>query len=243
MTQKHKTKGFTLIELMLAMSFISMLLLSIAMVAIQAGKIYNRGLTLSSLNQSWRDVSDMLRRDFLQTDQRRVSVDASGTDRVIMLSHGGSERSGRFCLGQYSYLWNVPAVLDDISTPTDGPIVRDTSGNPITFVRVVDENGELCAPLPDGSYRTDLPDASRVTHLLKMKDDTSDIVLAIHTLTIRPIALVDNSSDGLFTIDVTIGTSKLSEIDSQGCLPPSEGESNLEFCAINQFNMVARTNG
>ena len=31
-------KGFTLIELMLAMSFISVLLLSIAMVGIQAGK-------------------------------------------------------------------------------------------------------------------------------------------------------------------------------------------------------------
>ena len=39
-------RGFTLIELMLAIAFISMLLLAIAAVGIQVGRIYTRGIVL-----------------------------------------------------------------------------------------------------------------------------------------------------------------------------------------------------
>ena len=55
MIQGYK-KGFTLIELMLAMSFISVLLLSIAMVGIQAGKMYSRGIVLRDVNKAGRDI-------------------------------------------------------------------------------------------------------------------------------------------------------------------------------------------
>ena len=67
----RRSTGFTIIELTLAMAFISVLLLSIVMTAIQAGRIYNRGAVLRSVNQAGRDVSDTLRRDFLQTNAKR----------------------------------------------------------------------------------------------------------------------------------------------------------------------------
>ena len=55
-------KGFTLIELMLAMSFVSVLLLSIAMVGIQAGKMYSRGIVLryahDMKNDTWKKLVD-----------------------------------------------------------------------------------------------------------------------------------------------------------------------------------------
>jgi prepilin-type N-terminal cleavage/methylation domain-containing protein len=71
MIQGYK-KGFTLIELMLAMSFISVLLLSIAMVGIQAGKMYSRGIVLRDVNQAGRDISDTIRRDFLQANAEKI---------------------------------------------------------------------------------------------------------------------------------------------------------------------------
>ena len=48
-------RGFTLIELMLAIAFISMLLLAIAAVGIQVGRIYTRGIVLRDVNQAGRE--------------------------------------------------------------------------------------------------------------------------------------------------------------------------------------------
>lgn len=73
MTRQCRRHGFTLIELMLAMAFVSVLLLAIATIAIQAGKLYNRGLTLKSINQSGREIGDILRRDFLQANAGKIS--------------------------------------------------------------------------------------------------------------------------------------------------------------------------
>jgi prepilin-type N-terminal cleavage/methylation domain-containing protein len=67
-------KGFTLIELMLAMSFISVLLLSIAMVGIQAGKMYSRGIVLRDVNQAGRDISDTIRRIFFKRMPKRLTL-------------------------------------------------------------------------------------------------------------------------------------------------------------------------
>ena len=109
MTRQCRRHGFTLIELMLAMAFVSVLLLAIATIAIQAGKLYNRGLTLKSINQSGREIGDTLRRDFLQANAGKISGNANSA--VVMVQAGGADRSGRLCLGDYSYVWNVPKVV------------------------------------------------------------------------------------------------------------------------------------
>ena len=102
-------KGFTLIELMLAMSFISVLLLSIAMVGIQAGKMYSRGIVLRDVNQAGRDISDTIRRDFLQTNAEKI--DSTG----LRAPNNSNWSTGRLCLGSHSYVWNNPKYLDDPS--------------------------------------------------------------------------------------------------------------------------------
>ena len=72
MHQRRANSGFTLVELMLAMAFVSVLLLSVAMVAVQAGKIYNRGTVMKTVNQSGRTISDVIRRDFLQSSATKI---------------------------------------------------------------------------------------------------------------------------------------------------------------------------
>ena len=64
--------GFTIIELTLAMAFISVLLISIVLVSIQAGKMYNRGIILRGVNQAGRDIDTVMRQDFLQTDSSQI---------------------------------------------------------------------------------------------------------------------------------------------------------------------------
>ena len=98
----RRSTGFTIIELTLAMAFISVLLLSIVMTAIQAGRIYNRGAVLRSVNQAGRDVSDTLRRDFLQTNATKIKTDDSApTSPVLEIRDGGEVVSSRFCHGKY----------------------------------------------------------------------------------------------------------------------------------------------
>ena len=244
MTRRYRRYGFTLIELMLAMAFVSVLLLAIATIAIQAGKLYNRGLTLKSINQSGREISDSLRRDFLQANAGQISGNASSA--VVMVQAGGADRSGRLCLGDYSYVWNVPKVVSGevksgagIITEVGGP----HSGRPINFARVIDPDGMLCQKNETtGAYMSTVA-TDKVTHLLKPAG-SNDVVLAIHQMKAARVA-GDSGADSLYRLEFVLGTSQLEAVNTANgtCKPPADNSENLDFCAINSFEMIVRTNG
>lgn len=237
---RKQQRGFTIIELLLAMGFISMLLLAIVITGVQAGRMYNKGTVLQSVNQAGRDISDMVRRDFLQSDARLVS--GAGTNPVIILQDGGHARSGRFCLGGYSYLWNIP---NNAAGAPSAAIVRDARNDPISFVRVVDEGGSLCQE-SGGVYMSRLLDDSKVTHLLgRHAAGGGRMGLALYSLSVTPVTSTTERSEALYRIQYTVGTDEIREINTgnQLCKPPNDSEANDEFCAINQFEMIARTNG
>ncbi len=230
-------RGFTLIELMLAIAFISMLLLAIAAVGIQVGRIYTRGIVLRDVNQAGREISDTLRRDFLQANQRKIVTDA------VRVPDNNNWVSGRMCLGSYSYVWNNPKHLDNPGMLGDSSLFR-VDGRSVTMVRVVDPDGGLCKRSASGTY-SNSETSTKVTHLLKPIQD-GDGAIGIHGLSVKKVApssAVDNSEEALYRLVMTIGTSKMSELNHAGCRPPADGESNAEFCAINNFEMIVRTNG
>ena len=241
MIRVTRQKGFTIIELTLSMAFVSVLLLAIVMTSIQAGRIYNKGVVLESVNQASRDIGDSIRRDFMQSDAAHVSR-TDEPESVIILSEGGQPKSGRFCLGGYSYLWNYPSVLEAAlaGESVSGPVVKrgDTI---INFVRVVDDGGSFCAS-SDGNYETNIGADRQLMSMLDEKGDQG-VVLAIHELGIEPVLANSNSSEALFRVNYTIGTSAQAEINGQQCRPPADSSANDQFCAINQFEMIVRTNG
>ena len=241
MIRTTRQKGFTIIELTLSMAFVSVLLLAIVMTSIQAGRIYNKGVVLESVNQASRDIGDSIRRDFMQSDAAHVSR-TDESESVIILSEGGQPKSGRFCLGGYSYLWNYPSVLEAAlaGESVSGPVVK-RGDKIINFVRVVDDGGSFCAS-SDGNYETNIGADRQLMSMLDEKGDQG-VVLAIHELGIEPVLANNNSSEALFRVNYTIGTSAQAEINGQQCRPPADGSANDQFCAINQFEMIVRTNG
>ena len=241
MTQMPRRHGFTLIELMLSMAFISILILAIASVTIKIGNMYNRGLVLKAVNQAGRDIDNTIRRDFLQSRYLHIHK-VDDTNSVIKIDDAGQMRSGRFCLGNYSYLWNTPEVLDK-GLDGDG-VVYDPDGNRINFVRVTDRGAALCQPDASG-YENELTADQNITHLLKSQSDEDDVVLSIHSMAVTPVVAAEGASEGLYRLQMTIGTSKLGELDTMvgQCKPPSDNQSNFDFCAINQFDTIVRTNG
>lgn len=227
---RARSRGFTIIELMLAMSFISVLLLAIAMAGIQAGKLYNKGLVLQGVNQAGQDIGSVLRRDFLQANAQ-------------MIASYETVSTGRLCLGGYSYLWNLPLEGGGV---TGGDRIVDSSGDLINFVRIADSGGGMCQPTSGGAYSNTLPAGSTPTHLLRQGSDDTGLDLAVHLLKAIPVTSPAGSAEALYAVEYIIGTTELSEINtsSHRCGPSGSGERvDDEFCAINNFEMIVRTNG
>lgn len=226
-------QGFTLIELMLAMTFISILLLSITMVGIQAGRMYSRGVVLRDVNQAGRDISDMFRRDFLQANVGKINITG------LRVPNNENWTTGRLCLGAHSYVWNNPKYLDDPSLLGANRLFK-VDGNPINLVRVVDADGGLCKRDGSGKY-PETVDMAKSSNLLR-SISSGDGSIGIHNVTLEKITS-DSSREALYRLTFTLGTSKMSEIRNSSCKAPDEAESNFEFCAINKFEMIVRTNG
>ena len=226
-------QGFTLIELMLAMTFISILLLSITMVGIQAGRMYSRGVVLRDVNQAGRDISDMFRRDFLQANAGKINITG------LRVPNNENWTTGRLCLGAHSYVWNNPKYLDDPSLLGANRLFK-VDGNPINLVRVVDADGGLCKRDGSGKY-PETVDMAKSSNLLR-SISSGDGSIGVHNVTLEKITS-DNSREALYKLTFTLGTSKMSEIRNSSCKAPDETDSNFEFCAINKFEMIVRTNG
>lgn len=218
--------GFTIIELMLAMSFVSVLFIGIAMITIQVGQTYNRGLTMKSVNQAGRDVSDVLKRD----------IAASQHSSIVFVTHTSSGAQGlnRLCLGNYTYLWSYGKSIYDGNAKT-----YQGTTDPIVLARINDADGAYCKPV-GGAYPASVPQADAIAVL---KNDS--LQLALHSFTIAPVIIDEASNQAAYTVQFTIGTNDQEAIvtGNQQCRPPDDVGGNLQFCAINNFEMIVRAGG
>jgi prepilin-type N-terminal cleavage/methylation domain-containing protein len=230
MATKRINKGFTLVELTLVMAFMSILLLSILYMTIHAGKLYTKGLTNKSLNQVSREVFDVMKRDIAAADSSQVTaMDELGS---------GILKSGRFCTGSISYIWNTAPLLNDASTQK-----VKSNGSPITFRRVIDPSGSLCQENGGaGVYPMDIT-ALQSTELLS-SDGRS---FAIYTMDVKALAS-DNAKNGLYSVKMVLGTNEPNTTQSdvvQGfqCVPPTAQTANFDYCTVAEFYTILRTGG
>lgn len=253
MTQQvNRTAGFTLIELMLSMTFVAVLLLTIALTVVQMGTIYNRGMTIKEVNQASRDVADDLRRSVQASGVFAVNLDGTdSTDYVTFVRPVDGVNvmvSGRLCLGNYSYIWNTATALEtnfvDRARYLDS---SGTAGNSVSFVRVVDTGKKYCSKDPGTGalvYKNILyADASNTTELIKPGD--RKIQLLTFKVTTSATAYDAISGQRLYHVSYTLGTGDtIAMVRTAGiptnCLPPSDPNSNLAYCNVQQFGIVLR---
>jgi len=221
-------KGFTLIELMLAMTFISILLIAIAMTIIQISNIYNHGMTLKEVNQAGRALSEDLQRTIKSSSQ----FDITGANNAYIQQ---GDWGGRLCTGSYSYIWNYGGALN-----TNDPngeslnVYSDNSGVKIRFIKVIDSDSSYCtdpAKKIDSSSSVDLLDAGD------------------HSLTLHQFSITssDGAYDGktaqrLYTLRFTVGTNETNALsaDKTKCKAPNEAGSDPSYCSVQEFSIVAR---
>jgi prepilin-type N-terminal cleavage/methylation domain-containing protein len=232
MNSNQRQQGFTLIELMLAMTFIAILLVAITMTIIQISNIYNRGITLKEVNVAGRSIASELQRSVAASS----TVDISASAGKYIQQGGATKWGGRLCLGQYSYVWNYGLALK--TNDPNGSSLNTYSVNPaanlIKFIKVRDSNGAYCTDPAKKILQSD------AVELLNVGDH--DLAVHSFTMTSEASATDSKAQQTLYTITFTIGTNVTSALltGGTGCKGPDLPGSDLTYCAVQDFNVVAR---
>jgi len=232
--QNNKIRGFTLVELMLAMGFVSALLIAISMTVIQIGNIYNRGITLKEVNQTGKALSVELQNEISQTAPFSLKPDEG---HYVVQPASGPALGGRLCLGSYSYIWNYGSV---VKTGSLNQYEAPNSAIQLRFVKVGDVNSLYCVKSVSGTYKAVvLADAIEL-----LTSDSNQLDLAVHKFDIESSSAVTDSKTGqqLYNIDFMLGTNDQGAISilGTGCKVPTDITSDTNYCSINEFNIVAR---
>jgi len=230
MNHENRQQGFTLIELMLAMTFIAILLVAIAMTTIQISTIYSKGITLREVNQAGRAVSTELQRTISTATPFDVTPKKDDSPATALSKYVVRDGGGRLCLGNYTYVWNYGKAIDEKSS-----IYNWYSDNtPVRFAKVDDAGGTLCA---DEGVKLKI-DRARATEMLS----SGDRELVLHSFEITKTVEDPNTVQAIYAVSMLIGTNDRQQLlaGDASCKPPSEGVGDETYCSVNQFDVIAR---
>lgn len=231
-----RQQGFTIVELLLAMSFVSLLLMAITMTVIQVTSIYTKGLTLRSVGQVGQSVAQDIRRNVEAARPLDVGTDENGGLHFKpMVAVGGDLRNpdgGRFCTGSYSYIWNNGKALDS-------PVNKFVGSDEVIRIVKVADNGSIYCSDPSKPIIYD-----QATEMLNGGDRT----LAVQSLKIKRVGSNPDAGQALYFITLEVGTNDQESLDREvsltsvdtSCKPPSDGVRLEDYCAINKFEFTAR---
>lgn len=178
MMKERKNKGFTLLELTLAMSFLAFVMIFVVVVLMQIMNIYNKGIAMTQINQTGRQLADDL----------NTSVRFASSDTVSF-----QPDSKRLCTGQVSYIWN--AGTDTVNTFSDN--------TRISVVRVKDTSSNYCS---DTSLKPNITDpnvsvlaGAGVSVLEFTVTKTSNLVRIVSVLSTSGVNKPVQNDDGKWT--------------------------------------------
>ncbi len=192
--------GFTLVELGIAMAFISMLLIVIAVVTTNIVTIYQKGLTLKAVNSVGRGLVDELTaainvapsvdttslcNSLVSDAEGRVKCEqdhandfifhARYADDDVINGEPHKQYNGIFCTGYYSYIWNT--YYGRTEDTTIGFKYRDRSGEEqivkgeaIRLMRIEDKNYRLCSSVMNSAYVSNYKDYNGTDNLIDITE-------------------------------------------------------------------------
>lgn len=225
----EKNTGFTLVELTLAMAFVSMLLLAISVTVIQMGEIYNRGIMLKDVNT----VGNSIFNDLQITINNSPPFDLGLSKNYVEKKSGSKLLGGRLCLGKYSYIWNFGKYTSD---PSANKYLGATGKN-IKMVKIADMGNSYCVDSDKG--------VDPVIAVEMFGDGQHNLALHSFNISTDP-GLINNAiSQRLYSIGFVLGTNdadSLNGIDTSNptCKLPNEMGADMSYCYVNSFDIIVR---
>jgi hypothetical protein len=236
--------GFTIVELMLSMTFISALLLAIATMTMRMTSMYVKGNTMKDLNSASRTIND----DFTHTFNSMTTTPTWSTSDNAQksgASYISNENYGAFCTGEYSYLWNTAKSLNATNDNTtirfnDKTSAKDKS---LRLVKVKDSLKSFCS---GGASLSEVPIDDTTTNLLP-NTETGLMVYGIRFYSNDSDLYDASTSQRVVNISYILGTKDDSgngiiNSSSMTC-DPTKSQSVQDYCAINKFELTVRTIG
>ena len=171
---KEYKKGFTIIEITLAMTFLAILMVSIATLIMRVTNIYQKGLAMRAINATGTEIIEDITRTVgaasylvdihsqdaelggngvMEYDNNYKLVEKYYYDYTVYNeNHNGKNFNvqyfGVLCTGDYSYIWNTARALDpDFTTK----IFITVNGEKVKMVRVYDREQTQCNKDKNGS--------------------------------------------------------------------------------------------
>jgi len=215
---------------MLAMAFISLLLIAIAVTVIRIGGTYSKGLTMASVNQAGRTIVD----DMKRTIGRDRPIDLASSYKTQTI---GSNTGGRLCGNDYTYVWNINK-RDDTSGTSDARFINKfDDGKPINLVKVHNRGTNYCILDAMGDY----PAIKKAdTTRLLAEDDP----LALYSFNVTQLSQNVVSGRMLYKINMTLNSANngdVIELNSMAqCKPPAVDEAYQNYCAVNEFTFTVQ---
>lgn len=171
--KEHK-KGFTIIEITLAMTFLAILMVSIATLIMRITNIYQKGLAMRAINATGTEIIEDITRTVgaasylvdihsqdaelggngvMEYDNNYKLVEKYYYDYTVYNeNHDGKNFNvqyfGVLCTGDYSYIWNTARALDPDFTTKNFITVN---GEKVKMVRVYDREQTQCNKDKNGS--------------------------------------------------------------------------------------------
>lgn len=214
-TYTSRESGFTITELSLAMTMLTVLMMIILLSILNIISVYNKGITLKRVNQSGATISHAL--------QSSLRTSSLGNVRAVTQQLGATTTvHTRMCTGVYSFIWSVYG-------DGDNAIETFSNGNEITFIKIRDSGAQQCASSP--------PQLDQ--------DDPNVSILLGDGLVVRPPTNVTISNDQkLIQAEYTISTPEGEDIIYDGTGRAScQGGSDDDFCALNTFVVTSYAKG
>ena len=217
---RHNKSGFTIVELMLSVSFIAVLLIAITLLTIQMTSIYNKGLTIREANQAGQ---------FIASDVQRALNDSfdDGVDSTAVTLPDG--KGGRLCTGSVVYAWNFPAFFSDATA-----INRIGTSSDVRFVRFSGNADTYCKPSLTNVWE---PLPSTAKELLS----GGNANVALHSVEVDGQTVSEDSRQTIYYIRMVVGTANTGLLTADGSQCRAEDDKADQWCAINEFTFTARS--
>lgn len=221
---RKSKSGFTIIELTLAMTAISVLMLILVLSTMQLVSIFNKGITLKRVNQSGRTVGAELQNSLRHANPAQLDVRKSTLSGRVVIDG--------VCIGNTSYIWNI--YVSDPSNPSNqlSTSIRYDDGSRVGLAKVADPSMQVCKNLDDSSYRVP-KNASKelIGDGLVVREPTS-------------VALTPGGGGGrLVSVTFTLSTDNIEDIDDSTGRSTCSGGQVHDFCALNTFLVTAYARG
>ena len=204
--QKVDSRGFTLVELMIASSVFSVILLICTTAMLQIGKTYYRGIVVSKTQESTRSIMDTISRQ-LQFNGGKLTSDIDGGVDAYCIDNT-----------KYSFKLNTQ-VMDSV----DDPLYQGK------YALVVEDNVADCSSA--AMTPLDINDTT-----LNLKDTQRELLEQHMRLTEFSISQIGTSSMYEVKVKVVYGVDDDLEKDSLGNILRCKSITfGSQFCAISEL--------